>query len=250
MGILFTNNAETYLAGNLTNVATTMTVKAGTGTYFPDTLGSDYFYVTLVDISGNREIIKVTEHQAGALDTFQTIVRGADGIRGEAGVGRAWTAGTDDVKVQSRINAAILTYFNDSIDTVDGLKHTQHTDTGTTSATFQLESGSAGVKLKNVATGVAIKNSADAAYVKLWCGDLEMDGDLTMSGGDLDITGDVTISGTFDGAIDNESVDKSITARDHNQGSTPEVVNVVMGTGSPPAANTTPHGTLWVKYTA
>jgi orotate phosphoribosyltransferase-like protein len=37
---------------------------------------------------------------------------------------------------------------------------------------------------------------------------------------------------------------------DHGTATNPEIVAVVYGTGSPPTANTTPIGTLWVKYTA
>jgi hypothetical protein len=47
--------------------------------------------------------------------------------------------------------------------------------------------------------------------------------------------------GTMTGAI--------VTA-DHGTATNPEVVSVVYGTGSPPAASTTPIGTLYVQYTA
>lgn len=40
------------------------------------------------------------------------------------------------------------------------------------------------------------------------------------------------------------------TTEDHGDPTSPEVVSVVYGTGSPPAASSTPIGTLWVKYTA
>lgn len=46
--------------------------------------------------------------------------------------------------------------------------------------------------------------------------------------------------GTMTGAI--------VTA-DHGTATNPEVVAVVYGTGSPPTANTTPIGTIFVKYT-
>lgn len=48
-------------------------------------------------------------------------------------------------------------------------KHTQNTDTGTTSATFQLESGSSGAKLKNSSGTVAIRNAADGADANVTC---------------------------------------------------------------------------------
>lgn len=48
-------------------------------------------------------------------------------------------------------------------------KHTQNTDTGTTSATFQLESSSSGPKLKNSSGAVAIRNAADGADANATC---------------------------------------------------------------------------------
>jgi hypothetical protein len=41
----------------------------------------------------------------------------------------------------------------------------------------------------------------------------------------------------------------AIVARDHGSAAVDEIVNVCYGTGSPPAANSTTIGTLWVKYT-
>lgn len=56
------------------------------------------------------------------------------------------------------------------------------------------------------------------------------------------LDGKANLSGaTFTGAI--------VTA-DHGTATNPEVVAVVYGTGTPPTANTTPIGTLFVKYTA
>lgn len=50
--------------------------------------------------------------------------------------------------------------------------------------------------------------------------------------------------------LDNESAARKIKARDHNQGTTPEVANVIVGTGSPPTANTVPLGTIHLKHEA
>jgi hypothetical protein len=47
--------------------------------------------------------------------------------------------------------------------------------------------------------------------------------------------------GTMTGAI--------VTA-DHGTATSPQVVSVVYGTGSPPTASTTPIGTIFVQYTA
>jgi hypothetical protein len=42
--------------------------------------------------------------------------------------------------------------------------HSQDTDTGTTSTTFQVDSGNAGPKLKNISGTMAARNAADNAY--------------------------------------------------------------------------------------
>lgn len=42
----------------------------------------------------------------------------------------------------------------------------------------------------------------------------------------------------------------AIVTADHGTATNPEVVSVVYGTGTPPTANTTPIGTLFIKYTA
>jgi hypothetical protein len=47
----------------------------------------------------------------------------------------------------------------------------------------------------------------------------------------------------------NNKLDAIVTG-DHGTASSPQVVNVVYGTGSPPAASSTPEGTIWIKYTA
>jgi hypothetical protein len=109
MGVKFKNNAESTLAGNINGTVTNFDVAVGEGNNFPIvTAGpTDYFYVTLVDVSGNREIVKVTEHQSG--DTFQVVERGADGTSGLSFV-------TGD-RVQLRLPKIILEAFRDDIAT-------------------------------------------------------------------------------------------------------------------------------------
>ena len=51
--------------------------------------------------------------------------------------------------------------------------HNQNTDTGTTSATFQLNSGASGVKLKDNSGVAEVKNAADNAYADLKVADLQ-----------------------------------------------------------------------------
>jgi hypothetical protein len=111
MGIKFTNNAEgTLTAGVGSSDTTNMILTAGDGLLFPTiVLGAgDYFYATLVDASGNREIVSVTEHQAGT-DVFQTFVREQDDT-----TGIAFAIGD---KVQLRLPKIILEEYRDDIAT-------------------------------------------------------------------------------------------------------------------------------------
>lgn len=97
---LFTNNAATTLASNITNVATTLTVATGTGALFPSPTAGEYFYCTLANNAGTVEIIKVTARSG---DTFSTITRGQDGTSAVS-----WSAGD---KVELRLVNADLTNF-------------------------------------------------------------------------------------------------------------------------------------------
>ena len=62
------------------------------------------------------------------------------------------------------------------IDDAVGKRHTQNTDTGTTSAAFQLDSGNSGVKLKNVGGELQARNAADGAYADIRVKDLYVEG--------------------------------------------------------------------------
>ena len=59
-----------------------------------------------------------------------------------------------------------------------------------------------------------------------------------------------SIEATEDYAVKKVVESREIQTGDHNaDGNRPEVVNVVYGTsGTPPAANTTPIGTLYIQY--
>lgn len=107
MGIKFTNNAEGDLFAGITAVATTMTLNAGQGDLFPviGVASGDYFYGTLFDISGNREIVKCTERQAGS--NVLTIVRAQDGTSA-----RAWSAAD---KFELRIPSVVFEEFDTDI---------------------------------------------------------------------------------------------------------------------------------------
>ena len=104
---LFKNNAKSTLASGITAGQLTLSVKAGEGALFPSPTGAEYFLSTLVDASGNREIVKVT---ARATDTF-TIVRAQEGT-----IARAFSA---DDKVELRLTAG---WIQAATDELTGLK--------------------------------------------------------------------------------------------------------------------------------
>ena len=97
--ILFTNFAQSLLATGIDDVATTIAVDPGHGARFPAiTVVGDFFYITLENVSLEREIVKVT---ARVVDTM-TVVRAQDNT-----TAYAWNAGDP---VALRVNAAAIEY--------------------------------------------------------------------------------------------------------------------------------------------
>ena len=84
MGQKISNNSRALLAGNITAIATTLTVEAGKADSFPvantgDWLTpADWFRATIEDASGNIEIIKVGVRASGS-GVFSVILRGQEG---------------------------------------------------------------------------------------------------------------------------------------------------------------------------
>ena len=97
---LYTNNAATYLAFGITNTATTMQVSANAGSLFPNPTGGDYFYVSLISLSG--PIIEIVKCTARSGDIF-TIERGQENT-----TPLYWNMGDN---VQLRITAQSLNLF-------------------------------------------------------------------------------------------------------------------------------------------
>jgi hypothetical protein len=75
MGIKLTNNAAALVPSAVTSTQTTLTVAAGKGALFPILGTGDYFFATLMDVSGNFEIVKVTART----DDVMTLVRAQEG---------------------------------------------------------------------------------------------------------------------------------------------------------------------------
>lgn len=75
MALKIANNAFATIPAAVDSVQTLITVASGLGARFPALGASDYFYATLVDVSGNYEIVKVTAR----VDDVMTVVRGQEG---------------------------------------------------------------------------------------------------------------------------------------------------------------------------
>lgn len=98
MAVKFTNNASATLSSSITNSATSISVTAGQGALFPALTGTDFFYATLVDNSGNIEIVKVTARSSDSM----SVTRGQDNT-----TARAYSAGD---KFELRPTAAALNW--------------------------------------------------------------------------------------------------------------------------------------------
>jgi len=77
---LWTNNARSTLAAGISSGASALTLATGEGARFPSPGANQYFNATLIDGSGNYEIVKVT---ARSTDTL-TIVRAQQGTSAQA----------------------------------------------------------------------------------------------------------------------------------------------------------------------
>lgn len=96
----FANFATSLVAnvGGITSGATSVDCSAGEGNgLFPALSGNQYYYMTFVDSSGNREVVKVTARSG---DTM-TIVRGQQGT-----AARAWSQ--SDI-IDMRLTKAVFT---------------------------------------------------------------------------------------------------------------------------------------------
>jgi len=107
VAVKFSNNGKTTLSSGITTSATSLTVVDGS--LFPAITGSESFFLTLEDISGNVEIVKVTARSGNSL----TVTRAQ-----ESTTARAFSAGD---KAENRLTAAGLNSFvSDSGDTMTG----------------------------------------------------------------------------------------------------------------------------------
>jgi len=76
MSVLCTNNASSELLTSITELDTTISLTANTGSLFPSPVtDTDWFYATIQDASGTMEIVKCTNRNTDTL----TVERGING---------------------------------------------------------------------------------------------------------------------------------------------------------------------------
>lgn len=102
----WTNNAASVLASDITAGTLSITVTTGHGDRFPEVAAPHYFMATLVDTSGNREIVKVTARTSGS--NTMTITRAQEGTSA-----RSFATGSI---VELRITKNAMDLFSRSVD--------------------------------------------------------------------------------------------------------------------------------------
>lgn len=99
-------------------------------------------------------------------------------------------------------------------DHTHGQLHTQNTDTGTTSLTFQLNSAASGVRLKhNAENELAIRNSDDTEYANLRVNDLYVEGTQTIINSNIVNIGDNEIELNSDITLFSENSDGGLSVK-------------------------------------
>jgi hypothetical protein len=174
----------TWRAGLLKQALTAATIKTITGAKV-DIVGSD---LTLTDNRMNFVFAgsdgawhadttnTYLDTDANAILCYKVIVvngavKGTDDMRPMgAGIG---TKAYDLVQLESDDTLPVLD--GSLLTNLPGV-HTQNTDTGTTEQTYQLQSGSSGVRIKNNAGVLEARNAADGAYAVAKVKDLVADG--------------------------------------------------------------------------
>jgi len=191
----FTNNAKSTLASGIADSDLSLDVKAGEGTLFPTAAGAAFYMCTLVDTSGNREIIKVT---ARSTDAF-TIVRAQEGT--------AALAFSADDKCELRVTAAYLEAVVDAVTDLNGEELILDAD-GDTSITAdtddQIDIKIAGVDQIKFTAAQQDFSSAGAIQMSIKDGSIEpgADNDVDLGSSsekfkDAFIAGDVNLTGSL-----------------------------------------------------
>ena len=80
MGVKLSNNATSTLAASITDVATSLSVQSGDAALFPSLSTDEWFPITVIDSSGNIEVMRVTARTGAVL----TVTRGQEGTTAQA----------------------------------------------------------------------------------------------------------------------------------------------------------------------
>jgi hypothetical protein len=182
MPVLYTNNALSNLSASITNSATSLSVTAGTGVRFPNPGGSDYFYATITDTSGEIEIVRVTSRMTDSL----TVARGQDGT-----TARAWGTNAnfelrvtrsmlDDFKTDTRAGNAATATALQTARTIGGVSF----------------NGTANINLPGVNTA-GNQNTTGSAATLTTGRTIAITGDLTYTSGSFNGSANVTGTGTL-----------------------------------------------------
>ena len=113
MSIVFANNANTTIAGAITNTATSVTLATGSGALFPSPTGGDYYVATFTDAATGllREIVHVTA-MSGDVATIVRAQEGTTALNWSAGdfFANEFTAGQAAAFLQTAVGG--VTSFN------------------------------------------------------------------------------------------------------------------------------------------
>ena len=197
---LFANNAKSTLAAGITDVATSLSVAAGHGARFPSPSGGDWFLATLVDTSGNIEIVKVT---ARTTDAFTTIVRAQEGTTAIAFASASKcelrvTKGTmERIPQTAGLTANRVPYADSSGNLVDDANHTYDGTTfklGVTNFTVAQATGNTVIAGTLTQTGVATFTAAPVMSALTASRAVFTDGSKALTSNAITGTGNVVMS--------------------------------------------------------
>lgn len=171
-------------SGNPTQLEwATVATGGGTVTSVAVSAPANEFNVTGSPIATNGTIALAWKNQAQNTVLAAPVSggAGAPGFRALAAAdipvldaGKITTGTLDIARIPTGTTGTTVALGNDS------RFHTQNTDTGTSSTTFQLNNSGSGVKLKDVAGALALRNPADNAYADIIVNNLTVQGTQTI----------------------------------------------------------------------
>lgn len=130
MSVLFANNAISKLAANITGADTVLSIMAADAGLFPTPENGDWFPLTIVDASGNMEIVRVTGRAGSAL----TVQRGQEGTSA-----KVFPAGS---VCDHRLTAGALAgAFNSASDEIDAVSTQLNASIASVSGSVQVLKG-------------------------------------------------------------------------------------------------------------